>query len=299
LVDSNPTAYKLLIIKTSLKMELIKKMEYRVKKLFSATLFTIFLIFVSSYSLCAEDVFKIATTVIPPYTMQEDGKIGGLATELVENVLQEMNVKYSIGIYPFKRALIMLKQGKLHGLYIAGKFRERAEIYHYAKEPLVTTNWVWFIRKENKGKMNAYSFDDLKGKRIGKIIGYKIPKDLQEYLAENSEVEEVPREELNFMKLARNRVDLIMSEHHTGKYYARKLGIEDKIMPLLEPHKNIHGYIETHHLLFSKKAVTREFVDTYTNALIKFKSTKTYENICSKYQYEGDDKDAILRDMKY
>jgi len=223
------------------------------------SLFSILLIFVFSFSLCADEVFKIATTIIPPYTIQEDGEIGGLATELVENVFQKMNVKYSIKIYPFKRALRLVESGDLHGIYIVGKHKKRTAIYHYPKEPLVTTNFIWFIRKEDKGKINFHSFDDLKGKRIGTIIGYALPQDLSEYLARNAEVEEVAREEQNFKKLMLKRVDLIMSEYHAGKYYADVLGIAGKISPLLKPHKNIHGRIETHHLMFSKKVVTKEF----------------------------------------
>jgi len=263
----------------------------------SAILFTIFLTFVFSYSLCAENVFKIATTPIPPYTIVKDGKIGGLATELVESVFQEMNVKYSIEIVPFKRALREVKEGRLHGIYIAGKFKERTAIYHYPNEPLVTTNWVCFIRKEDKGRNNFYSLDDLKGRHVGKVRGYSIPKDLEVYLAKNCEVQEVTKEEQNFKKLMLKRVDLIMSELHTGKYFAQELGMGDMIIPLLEPHRNVQGYKETHHLMFSKKAVTKEFVETFSNTLIKFKTTKKYENICKKYHYEGDDKDAVLRDM--
>lgn len=252
-----------------------------------------------AYSFSAEEPFQIGTTAIPPYTEMKDGKIAGFATEIVEHVFQEMKVEYVIKVYPFKRALKYLKTGKLYGLYIAGKAPARAKIFLFPKEPLITTNWVWFINKENIGKLQYLSFDDLKGKRIGTIRGYYKPKDLDEYISKNCIVDEVTTEEQNFKKLAINRLDFVMSEYSIGKYFANKLGIDDKVIPLLKPNKSIAGPVYTHHLMFNKKAVSNKFVEEFSKILVKFKSTEEYNRMCKRYHYEGDDKSAVLRDMKY
>lgn len=270
------------------------------KKFIFAAFITGIVIMTFTSSLLAEEIFRIGTTLIPPYTTEdEDGAIGGFATEIVEHVLRNMNVNYTIDMYPFIRALKMLEDGELHGMYIAGKNPARAEQFYFPKEPLVTTNWVWFIRKEDEGTLQYFSFDDLNGKRIGTIRGYYLPNDLKEYILKHCVVEEVTREEQNFLKLVAKRVDLIMSEESIGTYFAHKLGIEENVIALLQPQKSIIGYVSTHHLMFSKKVVTQEFVDEFSRMLREFKSTEEYDTMRTRYQYKGDDTGAVLRDMEY
>ncbi|HHQ4654995.1 TPA: substrate-binding periplasmic protein, partial [Aeromonas hydrophila] len=46
---------------------------------------------------------------LPPFTHTSDGKLGGLAVQLVQEAQQEMGVDYPIKIYPLKRALALTR----------------------------------------------------------------------------------------------------------------------------------------------------------------------------------------------
>lgn len=229
----------------------------------------------------AQSSFIIGTTAgFPPYTFQnEDGKFTGLATDIVEEVFQTMKVEYSIQKYPWVRALHMLTKGDLHALYTIGKTAERETLFYFPTEPLSYSKWVFFIRKEDAGTLKFQTLDDLKGKRIGLVLGYKYTPELWEFVKAWKNYDMVAKEELNFRKLAAGRVDYIISDYVTGMTLAKQLGISKKILALTQtPLETIPIYIA-----FSRTLVQQEMVDTFSAHLKTLKSGSKYQELYKKY----------------
>jgi polar amino acid transport system substrate-binding protein len=91
-----------------------------------------------SSSAYAQLMLKIASPEFPPYVYTlESGEIGGVAAEIVSEVFRSMGVGYENTIYPWARALYMLKGGTIHALYTIMKNRERETIFHYPDEHIL------------------------------------------------------------------------------------------------------------------------------------------------------------------
>ncbi len=52
----------------------------------------------------------VVTEQYPPYNYEENGKVKGVSTEVVEEVLREAGIDFSIKVYPWTRALKMAEE---------------------------------------------------------------------------------------------------------------------------------------------------------------------------------------------
>ncbi len=226
-----------------------------------------------SFSLNAQAAFRIGCNDMPPYSFSlDDGTITGLATELVEGVFKAMGIgDYEIKVFPWARSLRMLTAGTLHAVYTMQKNKDREILFYYPQEPLTYSKWVFFIQKDNIGKLKFDSLDDLKGKQIGLVRDYKYTSALWEFVKKENNYQIVSAEELNFKKLAAGRVDYVISEYNIGKYLAEKMGISDKVVALENTPIESASPI---YIVFSKKTVKKEFVDKFSNELNRLKAAK-------------------------
>ncbi len=235
---------------------------------------------VPASSLYAQTPFQIGVSPFPPYvTVLEDEKISGIATDIVMEALNTVNIsKYEIKEYPWARALLLLNRGQIQALYTIGKTPEREATFYYPDEPLFYTKWVFFIRKADKGTLKFNSLDDLKGRNIAVIRGYKYTPAFWEFLNKEKKYEELSHEEQSFLMLMAGRVDYVITEYAAGITVAKQLGMEDQIAALMDhPLEEIPVYIA-----FNKKSVTKEFVDKFSKALKEIKAQKVHMEIFDK-----------------
>jgi polar amino acid transport system substrate-binding protein len=228
----------------------------------------------------ARTVLKIASPQFPPYVYAPDNdKITGVAAEIVADVFQAMGISYENRIFPWARALHMLTEGESHALYTMMKNKQRAAIFYYPEEHLLSSRWVFFIRRADAGTLKFDSFDDLKGKRIGLQRDVKYTEALWEFVRSENNYQLVTFDRQNLKKLVANRVDYVVCEYITGMDLAKELGIENDVVALTgNPVESTPLFI-----VFSPKKVDREFVDRFSDELKKFKSGAKYAEILKKY----------------
>jgi polar amino acid transport system substrate-binding protein len=229
----------------------------------------------------AQAVFKTVSGEFPPYVFTgEDGKIYGAAAEIVSEVLRKMNIQnFTMGTYPWTRTMKMITDGEVNALFTILKNKEREELFFFPDEPILFSKWVFFIRKADAGKLKYDSFEDLKGKRIGLVKDVKYTAELWDFVIMEKIYETVATEDLNIIKLVKNRVDYIATELGTGIYLAKKAGYENDIVPLSKnPILSAPIFI-----IFSPKLVKKEFVNNFSDELKKLKIEKKYSEILKKY----------------
>ncbi|WP_432463440.1 substrate-binding periplasmic protein [Agarivorans sp. QJM3NY_33] len=228
----------------------------------------------------AQTLLRVASPEFPPYVYKlENGEVGGVVSEIVAEVFQNMGVDYKNTIYPWARALRMLKVGQTDSLYTIMKSKDREALFHYPDEHLLDARWVFFIRRADVGKLKFDSFDDLKGKRIGLALDTKYSEALWEFVKKENNYELVVGEELNLKKLFAGRIDYTVCDYLTGMFLAKTLGIEDRVAALTaNPIDSTHFYIA-----FNQQNVERTFVKQFSDELKKFKSGARYKQILQKH----------------
>ncbi|MBA4367348.1 MAG: hypothetical protein C0403_06875 [Desulfobacterium sp.] len=240
-----------------------------------------FSIVVARTVVSAQNTFRIGITDFPPYTYKlQDGTMTGLATKIVQEVLRGMQVEtFVIEEYPWARALKMLTNGKLHGLYTIGKTDERAELYYYPDEPLLMTKWIFFIRQENVGKLTFTRLEDLKGHLIGVMRAYKYTPEFWDFVKKEQNYIESAYEEIMFKNLANDRLEYVLCDYAVGIAMIKRLGLENVIVPLAE-----HPLDESPvYIAFSKKVVALDFVVRFSQELKVLKMRPIYQTIQQEY----------------
>lgn len=251
-------------------------------------LFTI-LIVVGATTVQGRDSIRLGTEDWPPYSFQdvESKVVTGLSTEVVSAVLGKMGVTIEDNqIYPWARVQQFVYQGKVDGAYTASINEERKRFCYFPAESIVETTWVLFINKKDSGRLQFETLDDLKGRRIGLIRGYNYPKAFKEYIVKYSRIEEVSLETQNINKLLHGRYEYMPAIRETTVYLAKN-------SPLLQKQNassRLYSFpkiikMKKFYLMFSKKTVSQEFVEEFSNALGKFKKSADYHALLKKYLY--------------
>jgi polar amino acid transport system substrate-binding protein len=220
----------------------------------------------------------------PPFhsSGRSENDVKGFTVDIMRAVLKKMRVRIaSYRIYPWKRAIIMVSSGELDAVFTTTQTDERMKYCYFPREPLTTFSYLFFIRKSDEGKLIYNTLDDLKGKKIGLVSGFAYSKKFTDFIEEQENYEEVIVAQQNFRKLMTGRIDYVVTPKRVGYSLIRKLGIGDNCVPLKKPLMTGSLYA-----MFSKKTVTREFVDRFSMALQDFKSTLEYRNIVSRYNWK-------------
>ena len=213
----------------------------------------------------------------PPYQIVEHGQVTGFSTEVVRNVLSKMAVEINgLESVPWKRAMVMIKEGDADGLFSINYSKERAIFAHYPQHAIANSPWVIWVR--DKDNLGIKSLEDLKGKTIGIVRGYSYTSEFFDFIKTQASSDEVTSDEQNFLKLHAERVDAIVAELGNGLYILNKLGYQN-ISPLLDAPIKTDGL----YIIFNKTNISKTFADAFSTELGKFKSDPLYKKLYDKY----------------
>lgn len=93
----------------------------------------------SSMALVAKPI-ELVTLDYPPYVIEQDGQLSGVAIELVESVFSELGVSISIEVLPWARALSNVQFGRSDAVFTAFKNPTREAFADYSQQVLFTQN---------------------------------------------------------------------------------------------------------------------------------------------------------------
>lgn len=225
------------------------------------------------------DVLRIATDVWLPYENVSDPNAPGFSTEVVAWVLKQMNVESETVVFPWARAIREVFAGRRDALYTAFWTKERARYCHYPDEPLARERWVYFVRSANVAELSFTRYEELKSRRIGILRGASVTEEFWKFVKQNGNYEEVETDDINFRKLLKGRLDYVVTSHSNGIKLIRDMKLTGQIEPLPAPViKEDELFI-----IFSRKTINADFVETFSETLRRFKSTSDYGVLYEKY----------------
>jgi len=91
----------------------------------------IVLVFVSCSALSYAENIHIVTEILPPWQIQHDGQIGGVATQVVKATAKEAQVNCDIKIYPWARAYKLALEKENVLIYSIVRTQEREPLFKW------------------------------------------------------------------------------------------------------------------------------------------------------------------------
>ncbi|QYJ87382.1 transporter substrate-binding domain-containing protein [Shewanella mesophila] len=173
----------------------------------------VFLIY-SLQAVANENKVVLACVDYPPY-YGKSLENGGPFTEIIVQAYKKVGYEVKLRIVPWARGLKEAKEGTVDGIFTAW-YRKDRERWFVFSEPLPPNEIVFYKRKEDNIKFN--SFEDLKPYTVGVVRGYLNPPGFKEA---NLRTLEVTTDKQNLVILARNRIDLALTDKALGQYIIR------------------------------------------------------------------------------
>jgi polar amino acid transport system substrate-binding protein len=169
----------------------------------------------------------LAVDELPPWTTFEDGRVGGIYTDIVRELGRRLGLEVEAVRCPPKRCLFMLEQGKADlGIGFKSTLSRRRYL-HFLATPYRArvADKVFYVMHEQGIEVRSYA--DLAPLRIGVKLGVEYVEqfDRDHSLAKAA----VQNTEANFRKLALGRIDTVIVPEDQGDAMVDKLGLRQRV----------------------------------------------------------------------
>ncbi|MFZ5569417.1 MAG: substrate-binding periplasmic protein [Thermodesulfobacteriota bacterium] len=160
----------------------------------------------------------------PPYEYMENGKVVGFDADIIREVCSRIGVEADFKQWPWKRAMVKVKDGSVDAIFSLFRTPEREEFLIFPAEPLSSEKNVVIVRKGSPLKLTR--LDDLKGKTVGVVVEYSYGAEFDNFSGIEKEV--CKSTENMLQKLDAKRMDIAVINEHVMRYLSRKLGLQDR-----------------------------------------------------------------------
>lgn len=177
-----------------------------------------------------------------PFEYLKDGRPTGINVELVKYIMSKLRIPYEIRFYPWARAWMMIKKGKVDATLSVSYKPSREKYLHYTagqkafdktgqlpKEYLWLSEYVFFIKKKNRHKLTFKSYQQLKkaGYKIGTNKGYAYNPEFRAAKLKSSLIVNNTKE--GFEALISGKIDLYPIDRTIGLTTIKDMGLEGSI----------------------------------------------------------------------
>lgn len=216
----------------------------------------------------AADSLLLLTEDAPPLSeLGADGKVGGVATDLITRALEERGIRHTILSLPWARAYHSALKQQGTCVYATARTSERSDMFKWIG-PIGISEWVLFGRAADRAPA---SLEEVRGRRIG---GY--PGDSATRFLKNGgfDVDETAEDKLNLRKLQAGRIDYWVDSLEVGLHRIRAAQADKEIRPVL-------SFMEVPLFLACNPSVSDELVGALNETLTRLAprtSTVAIEN---------------------
>jgi diguanylate cyclase (GGDEF)-like protein/PAS domain S-box-containing protein len=220
----------------------------------------------------SESNFRIYTEEFPPYNYTTQGKITGISTEIVREILHRLDHSDNIEISSWSRAYRLLQKKDNIILYSTTRSPIREDLFKWVG-PLVPNNTVFFARAASN--ISIKTLND--ARKVGRIGVYK--DDFGELLLKDKDftnLRSIPDNRENLKDLINGKIDLWIINELTGNHFARQAGLLHKIEKVFAIQKDFM------YLAFSK-STPDSVINKWQIVLDEIKADGTYAQIFSKW----------------
>ncbi len=175
----------------------------------------------------AEQKIIFAWEEYPPYEYYENGKIVGFEVDIIREICKKLGAEPVFEDVPLKRALMLIKEGKVDAVFSIMKTPERLGYLYYPVEPVYFETNVILVKKGSKLKIKT--LDDMKGKKVGVVKEYSYGTNFDSLKGSMVRDESDSIEQM-LKKMDAGRTDYAVGNEQVCRFLAKKLGIAIEVI---------------------------------------------------------------------
>ena len=214
----------------------------------------------------------------PPYLIEEaNGKIQGIMIDVMKAIASKHGYSIKIKALPEKRAIRGMTRGDIDAYSKAKEWVKNPKAYLWT-DPVVDSTDVLIFPKDRP--VDFETPDDLKGKKIGAILGYRYPL-LEPYFADGRiKRDDVKKDSLMLGKLLRGRDDAAIINKFVALWVIRQYPEFKGKFAFSEKPVGTAGC----GFMFTAKRNWGPFIDIFNNELAAMKGDGRLDAIVQRYQ---------------
>ena len=220
----------------------------------------------------------MVTLDYPPYEYSEEGKVQGVAVDVVREIFRRMEVEIRIEAYPWARSLKMVQLGEADGIFTAYKTQERESFMDYMSQILMPQEVSLFALKSSglREVTDLAKFADHRiaarhGVSYGQTFDQAVENGVLKLVHRVSDGDTIVRLLIN------RRADLAVFNRLGGYYRFRQLGVASEIVELKPSLQSVPSY-----LAFSKARKLADIRKRADQILSEMKQDGSYDRL-SRY----------------
>lgn len=233
-----------------------------------------------SCSAFAGERLQIATTDFPPYQNQDNEKLPGMNVEIVQEVVKLAGHDMQLNFYPWARALQIAQNADTKNTLIFSVARnlEREKTLQWIGE--LANYRVFFWKMKDRKDIVVKNLKEARRYNVGGVIDDIRTAELKKLgFVENKNLEIVTNDYVNIEKLYNKHIDLLPFDETV---FINKVKTSGKDFSKVEKLINIKE-LNLKLYLAASPSMPKKIVDELSLALSKFKKSKKYSEIRSKY----------------
>lgn len=238
------------------------------KKLLKKALIGIMVLSLSATALAKEKIYVGTNAEFPPFEYLENGKITGFDIELMNEIGKVLNADIKIQDMAFDGLLPALQLKKVD-VVIAGMTatEERMKTVAFT-QPYYIASQVIIVKE---GDNSIKSFEDLKGKRVGVMLGFTGDTVVSEI--EGVKIERFNAAYAGIMALKADKADAVVLDSEPAKNYVK----QNPGLKLAEADAAKEEYA------IAIRKNDKALLEKIEKALTEIKANGTYDKLIEKY----------------
>lgn len=211
----------------------------------------------------------------PPYFYEENGRVIGIFPEMINEAVEVIGIKIKYKEFPWKELVDSAKKGDIDAVIPLFKTKKRMESLIFPINGIALGESYFFTRK-NVNINYTGDLHNLKPYTIGIVEGYSYGEEFEDahYLKKVT----CPNDEALLENLMKDRVQVVLGAKRVIEFYARKLGVSDKIIHLKHP-----SITRVLYVAFSKAKGHQELADRFSGAIEELRIKGKHQEILKKY----------------
>ena len=239
----------------------------------------IFLIAIWAFSpALSARTYQVIGTTFPFISDFNNGELSGLGIDIAREIAARTGLDIEINLYPWKRALFMMKHGKADMLIGPYKSKERLDYMIFSASPFYRDELFFFKRADDDFTWHG-DFSELRQQSIATVRGWAYSDKFRQ-ARPMLEIADIPSTQIAVRMLERGRVRLFASHQRETEKVLGQLELDQQITPLYPSISHKDGFFA-----YSRQTDTDELRRLFDAELQRIIQDGRLDKFKSKYSY--------------